>query len=84
MMNRNQRRDLLVLMNNEYRSSSELDQQVEWLHDMLYHVEQLDNFCHAHELILINSHKIIINAAKIKKAVLRRQEKPFEFLSNLN
>ncbi len=83
-MNRSQRRDLLVLMNNEYRSSSEFDQHVEWLHDLLYHVEQLDNFCSAHELILINRHKITTNVSKIRRSVLRKEKKAFEFLSNLN
>ena len=37
-MNRNQRRDLLVLLNNHHRSQQAIDHEVEWLHELLYHV----------------------------------------------
>lgn len=77
-------RDLLVLLNNGQRSQESIDHEVEWLHDVLFHVEEMDNFCKAHELINVNRHKIILNTAKIKKAALRKDLVPFEFISNLN
>ena len=83
-MKHNQRRDLLVLLNNEHRSQHAIDQEVEWLHDVLFHVEALDNFCRAHELLDLNRYKVISNVAKVKKAVLRKDFKAFEFISNKN
>jgi len=83
-MKHNQRRDLLVLLNNEHRSQHAIDQEVEWLHDVLFHLEALDNFCRAHELLDLNRYKVISNVAKVKKVVLRKDFKAFEFISNKN
>jgi hypothetical protein len=83
-MQHHQQRDLLVLLNNELKSQQAIDQEVEWLHDVLFHVESIDNFCIAHEVIDINRHKIITNGGKIKKVVSNKIQKPFEFLSNKN
>lgn len=83
-MKHNQRRDLLVLLNNEHRSQQAIDQEVEWLHDVLFHVEALDNFCKAHELLDLNRYKVISQVAKVRKAVLRKDFKAFEFVSNKN
>lgn len=84
MMKKNQQRDLLVLLNNEYRSEHALNHEVEWLHDVLFHVEALDNFCIAHEIINLNSRKLLSKPDAIKKYVVRKKEKPFEFLNNKN
>jgi hypothetical protein len=81
---KNQHRDLLVLINNEYRSQSAIDHEVEWLHEVLFHVESLDNFCIAHELINVNRHKITSNLQQIKKEILRKKETAFVFISNKN
>jgi hypothetical protein len=83
-MKRNKRRDLLVLLNNEHRSQEAIDHEVEWLHDVLYHVEELENFCKAHELIDLNRYRIVTRTGLVKKAVLRKDFKAFEFISNKN
>ncbi|MBX9784428.1 MAG: hypothetical protein K2X48_14155 [Chitinophagaceae bacterium] len=83
-MKKNQQRDLLVLLNNEYKSEHALNHEVEWLHDVLFHVEALDNFCIAHEIINVNRRRLITQPRQIKKSVLRKTEKAFEFLSNKN
>ncbi len=83
-MKHNQRRDLLVLLNNEHRSQQAIDHEVEWLHDVLYHVEELENFCKAHEVLNLNRYKVINNVNKVRKAVLRKDVKAFEFVSNKN
>lgn len=83
-MKHNKRRDLLVLLNNEQRSQKAIDQEVEWLHDVLFHVEELDNFCNAHEVLDLNRYKVIQSINKIRKVVLCRESKPFEFVSNKN
>ncbi|HMO31427.1 MAG TPA: hypothetical protein PKE63_13620 [Lacibacter sp.] len=83
-MNRNQHRDLLVLINNESKSRDAIDQEVEWLHDVLYHVEELENHCRAHEVIDLNRYKIYTQTGRVKKAVLRKDFKAFEFVCNKN
>ena len=83
-MKRNKRRDLLVLLNEDHRSKEAIDHEVEWLHEVLYHVEELDNFCKAHELIDVNRYRIYDKPNRVKKAVLRQSAKAFEFISNKN
>jgi len=83
-MKQNQRRDLLVLLNNEHRSQQAIDHEVEWLHDVLFHIEELDNFCKAHEVLDLNRHKVISNINKVRKVVVRKTMKAFEFVSNKN
>lgn len=73
-----------MLLNNEYKSEHALNHEVEWLHDVLFHVEALDNFCIAHEIINVNRHKVITHPKQIKKSVLRKTNKAFEFLNNKN
>ena len=50
----------------------------------MYYVEELENFCKAHELIDLNRYKIYTQAGRVKKAVLRKDFKAFEFVSNKN
>ena len=83
-MNKNQQRDLLVLLNTETRSRAAIDQEVEWLHCLLQHVEELENFCKAHEVIDLNSYRIYKQSGRVKKAVLRRDFRAFEFISSKN
>ena len=83
-MKRKKRRDLLVLLNEDHRSKEAIDHEVEWLHEVLYHVEELDNFCKAHELIDVNRYRIYDKPNRVKKAVLRQSAKAFEFISNKN
>ena len=83
-MKRKKRRDLLVLLNEDHRSKEAIDHEVEWLHEVLYYVEELDNFCKAHELIDVNRYRIYDKPNRVKKAVLRQSAKAFEFISNKN
>ncbi|HEX4957858.1 MAG TPA: hypothetical protein VFV46_06740 [Lacibacter sp.] len=84
MMRKNQQRDLLVLLNNEFRSEHAINHEVEWLHGVLFHVEALDNFCVAHEILNVNRRQVVSKHEDIKKYVLRKKEKAFEFLNNKN
>lgn len=83
-MKHNQRRDLLVLLSNEHRSQQAIEQEVEWLHELLFHMEEIDHFCKAHEVLDLNRYKVIKNINRIRRSVLRRQQKAFEFVSNKN
>lgn len=83
-MKKNQHRDLLVLLNNEHKNQQAIEQEVEWLHCVLFHAEELENFCVAHEVIDLNHYKIFNESGRVKKAVLRKDFKPFEFICNKN
>ena len=77
-------RDLLVLTKKETMNPEELEHEVELLVDLLYHVEQIDAFCIANELIDLNRYKIIQKPHLIKQAVKEKKLKPFVFISNNN
>lgn len=78
-----QNRDLLVLSKRETMNPRELEHEVELLVDLLYHVENMDAFCVANEIIDLNRYKIIHKPYMIKQAV-RGKLKPFVFISNNN
>jgi hypothetical protein len=77
-------RDLLVLFKQELITPQAIEHEVDWLHDLLFRVERLDNFVPAHEILDLNKYKILHGNFEIKKLVRARTEKPFVFLSNLN
>lgn len=77
-------RDLLVLTKKETMKPGELEHEVELLVDILYHVEQMDVFCVANELIDLNRYKIIQKPRLIRQAVREKKLKPFVFISNNN
>ncbi len=76
-------RDLLVLSKKASSSQSEMDWEVEMLHQLLYHAESLENFCIANEIVDLNRYKVIQNPAKIKR-IIQAKIKPFQFISNKN
>ena len=80
----NSNRDLLVLFKQELMTPQAIEQEVAWLHDLLFCVERLDNFVKAHELIDLNKYKITNKAIEIKKAIRRKKDTAFIFLNNLN
>jgi len=80
----NSNRDLLVLLKHELMTPQAIEQEVGWLHELLFNVERLDNFVSAHELIDLNRYKILHDSFEIKKTIRSKKEKPFVFLSNLN
>ena len=78
------KRDLLVLSKNASTDQREMELEVEKLHDLLFHVESLDNFCIANEIIDLNKYKVINNPGKIQKIIIRNKMKPFQFVNNKN
>jgi hypothetical protein len=77
-------RDLLVLLKQEIMSPQAIEKEIDWLHELLFNVERLDNFVAAHEMIDLNRYKIHNNKFEIKKLIRSRKEKAFVFLNNLN
>jgi len=79
-----QNRDLLVLTKKQSMNPGELEHEVELLVDLLYHVESIDAFCIANELIDLNRYKIIRKSTLIKQALREKRLRPFVFISNNN
>lgn len=77
-------RDLLVLLKQEIINPQSIEKEIDWLHQLLFRVERLDNFVSAHELIDLNRYKVHNNVFEIKKLIRGRKEKAFVFLNNLN
>lgn len=76
-------RELLVLL-TENSSKAAIEQEVEFLHELLFDFEQTERLVIAHDLIDINKRKIYSGGKKLN-AVFRLQKlKPFVFLLNLN
>ena len=77
-------RDLLILSPKEHFTTDRLQKEVDWLHDALAQVENMQQFCIANEVIDINRFKIISDPIKIQIALERRINKPFVFINNKN
>ncbi|MGI8950311.1 MAG: hypothetical protein ACR2FN_01870 [Chitinophagaceae bacterium] len=76
-------RDLLVLTGKLTMSPQEFEHQIELLNDLLYHVENLNSFCTANEVIDVNRYKILYKPHIIQQ-IIRGPFKPFVFISNKN
>ena len=78
------KRDLLVLSKNVSTDQREMQLEVEKLHELLFHVESIENFCIANEIIDLNNYKIIQNPVKIQRIVGKNKMKAFQFINNKN
>jgi hypothetical protein len=79
-------RDILVLTSQSHLSPYELELQVAYLNDLLYHAESWDNFCRANEIVDIHHHRIYSRPHLIEKALrdIIGIDKPFVFIHNKN
>lgn len=77
-------RDLLVMFNQELMSPQAIEHQVELLHEMLFHVERMENLAGAHEVIDLNRYKISGDVLTVKNIIREQDLKPFVFLNCLN
>lgn len=77
-------RNLLVLTGKFKMNQREFEHQVELLNDLLHHVENLDAFCVATQIIDLNNNKIIQKNKNIQKAVSGGELKPFVFIHYKN
>lgn len=77
-------RDLLVLFKQGELSPHAMDLEVSRLHQMLFDVEQMDNFIPTHELIDLNRYRIEKGYVPIIRHIRSRKEIPFVFLNSLN
>ncbi|MCW3079286.1 hypothetical protein [Segetibacter sp.] len=81
---RSSKRDLLVLTKKVSVDEKELQLEVEKLHNLLFHVESVDNFCIANEIIDLNSYRIIGDPIRIKRIITKNKLKSFQFVNNKN
>lgn len=79
-----QHRDLLVLIKDDSHIPHSIDAEVEMLHEMLYHVETMDNLCIASEIIDLNRFDLITKPHLVAKLLRQRELKPFQFVNNKN
>jgi hypothetical protein len=80
----NPNRDLLVLFKQELMTPQAMEHEVSLLHDLLYTVERVENVSRAHEIIDLNSYKLITKQLTIRKHLRAGKEKAFVFLNNKN
>ena len=79
----NRQRDLIILTKLFISDMDEIEKQVRSLNILLHHVENLDVFCIANEIIDINRYKII-DAPRLVRKIITEKAKPFVFQMNKN
>jgi hypothetical protein len=77
-------RDLLLLFNQELMSPQAIENEVEFLHGLLYDVERIESLVIAHELFDLNRYRIIRKTPHLRNFFRNRELKPFEFLNCKN
>ena len=75
-------RDLLVLLKDEFISKQALEEQVDYLNQILLKTELPEEFCRAHELVSRN--RITQKQKRILEAAKDFHLKPFRFLISKN
>lgn len=80
----NPNRDILVLFKQELMTPQAMEHEVSLLHDLLYHVEKLDNIVTSHELLDLNNYKIISKPSLLKSYLRSGKDKAFVFFNNKN
>jgi hypothetical protein len=78
------KRDLLLLSKKVSTDQREMELEVEKLHDLLFQIESIENFCVANEIIDINTFKIIHHPLKMQRILSRNKMRPFQFINNKN
>ena len=76
-------RDLIILTKSPLPNVGELEKQVRSLNILLCHIDSIDVFCKANEVIDINRYKII-NAPYLIRKIIADKMQSFVFLFNKN
>lgn len=77
-------RDLLLLTRRSISDKDAVEHEVERLHQILFHVESLHNFCIANEIIDVAAYKVITNPVKIDRIIRNQKLRAFQFICNKN
>ena len=76
------KRDILVVVKNQFISDEAIEQEMEYLHSLLRETESPEQFCIAHELV--DRNRITQKKEKILKASREDRMRPFRFFINKN
>ena len=74
----NVRRDILMMLKNEFMNKRAIEHEIECLNELLRSVESSRQFCIAHELV--DRNHISSRAKKILHAIRLPELRPFKFL----
>lgn len=78
-------RDLLVLTKSNTDDPEAQEQEIELLNELLRHVESMEAFCVANEIINLNNYKVITKPSQVMRLIWKRETlKPFVFTNNKN
>lgn len=77
-------RDLLVLSKKASEDEAKMKIEISKLHELLFHVKSIENFCLVNEIIDLNSYKVIRQPNLIEKLIQSKKLKPFQFINNKN
>jgi len=72
------RRDILVLLKNEFMSPQALESEVERINSILFRTESPHQFCIAHELV--DRNRITSRFSRLLKLLHKAERGPFRFL----
>jgi hypothetical protein len=72
------RRDIMVIVRNEFMSQPALESEIRNINSVLFQAESLRQFCISHELV--DRNRITSKAAKILKWQSKEELGPFRFL----
>jgi hypothetical protein len=78
------KRNLLVMVKKSSSNDHALEYELEQLHRILMTIEDFERIAKVYEVIDLNRFKVIRKTGRVKKSLLRRDPKHFEFLIPLN
>lgn len=78
------KRNLLVMVKKSSSNDHALEHELEQLHRILMTTEDFERIAKVYEVIDLNRFKVIRKTGRVKRSLLRKDFKQFEFLIPLN
>ncbi|HEX5553716.1 MAG TPA: hypothetical protein VFX43_10755 [Chitinophagaceae bacterium] len=77
-------RELVIMLPHDRYNEQVMERQALWLHELLNHVETLDNYIQAVEFLNLHRGGISNNRLRIELALSRKTLGPFQFILHKN
>jgi hypothetical protein len=77
-------RELVILLPHGRYDDQVMERQAIWLHELLNHVETLENYVSAVEFMNLHRGGITHNRLRIELALMRNKLGPFQFILHKN
>ncbi|MGH2642529.1 MAG: hypothetical protein ACRDE2_01150 [Chitinophagaceae bacterium] len=77
-------RELVILLGEGKQHSTVTERETLWLHELLNHVETLENYIQAVEFVNLHRGGISQNPLRIELALRRKVLGPFQFILHKN